>query len=143
MADPNDRSKNVGLDRTVIRPLVLIASLTRASLPHIAGLLARSLLAHVLLSEAPMKTLVVIATAVVGGVMALRALPRVPHYRLTAAVSRRMVQRMERMMASLPEGSPPKLIMSVLPRLRDQNDQIIAMLREQHELLRELRRTTH
>jgi hypothetical protein len=52
-----------------------------------------------------------------------------------------MLQRMERMMASLPEDAPPKLIMSVLPRLRDQNDQIIAMLREQNELLRERLRT--
>jgi hypothetical protein len=50
---------------------------------------------------------------------------------------------MEHMMASLPEGSPPKLIMSVLPRLRDQNDQMIAMLREQNELLREHLRTAH
>ena len=89
-----------------------------------------------------MKKLVVIGTAVVGGVIALRALPRVPRHRLTAAVSRRMLQRMEHLMASLPEGSPPKLIMSILPRLRDQNDQIIAMLREQNELLRAYRRTT-
>jgi hypothetical protein len=42
---------------------------------------------------------------------------------------------MEHMMASLPESSPPKLVMSVLPRLRDQNDQIITMLREQNALL--------
>ena len=50
---------------------------------------------------------------------------------------RRMLQRMEQMMASLPEDSPPKLVMSVLPRVRDQNEQIIALLREQNELLRE------
>ena len=44
---------------------------------------------------------------------------------------------MEQMMASMPEDAPPKLIMSVLPRLRDQNDEMIAMLREQNELLRQ------
>jgi hypothetical protein len=44
---------------------------------------------------------------------------------------------MEHVMASLPESSPPKLVMSVLPRLREQNDQIIAMLQEQNALLRE------
>ena len=33
--------------------------------------------------------------------------------------------------------APPKLIMSVLPKLQVQNDQIIALLREQNELLRE------
>jgi hypothetical protein len=54
-----------------------------------------------------------------------------------------MRQRMAHMMASLPEDAPPKLIMSVLPRLRDQNDQIIAMLREQNALLREHLQTAH
>jgi hypothetical protein len=49
---------------------------------------------------------------------------------------RRMLQRMEKVMASLPEDAPPKLVMSVLPRLRDQNDRIIALLQEQNELLR-------
>ena len=46
-----------------------------------------------------------------------------------------MLKSMEHMMASLPEGSPPKLIMSVLPQLREQNDQMLRMLREQNELL--------
>ena len=45
-------------------------------------------------------------------------------------------------MASLPEGSPPKLVMSVLPKLQEQNEQIIAMLREQNELLREQQRAS-
>jgi hypothetical protein len=44
---------------------------------------------------------------------------------------------MEQIMASMPEYAPPKLIMSVLPRLRDQNEEIIAMLREQNDLLRQ------
>jgi len=43
---------------------------------------------------------------------------------------------MEKMMANLPEDSPPRLVMSILPKLREQNDQIIAMLQEQNELLR-------
>jgi hypothetical protein len=45
-------------------------------------------------------------------------------------------------MASLTEGAPPKLVMSVLPRLQAQNDEIIAMLREQNELLRKQLRVT-
>jgi hypothetical protein len=53
-----------------------------------------------------------------------------------------MAKHMERMMASLPEDAPPKLVMSILPKLRVQNDQIIAMLQEQNELLREQQRTT-
>lgn len=48
-----------------------------------------------------------------------------------------MLKRMEHMMASLPDDAPPKLVMSVLPKLKAQNDQIIALLQEQNELLRE------
>jgi hypothetical protein len=72
----------------------------------------------------------------IGGVIAFQ-LSQVPRRRLGAAISRRMLRNMEHMMASLPENSPPKLVMSVLPQLRDQNDQIIAMLQEQNALLRE------
>ena len=46
---------------------------------------------------------------------------------------------MARMMEGLPPDSPPKLVMSILPRLREQNDQIIALLREQNELLQRRR----
>lgn len=84
-----------------------------------------------------MKKQIAIGAGVVGGLVAVRSLSRGPRRRLGAAVSRRMRQRMEHLMASLPEDAPPKLIMSILPRLRDQNDQMIAMLREQNELLRQ------
>lgn len=83
-----------------------------------------------------MHRLLAVGAAVAGGVIAVALLTRAPRRRLGATVRRRMLQRMERMMASLPEDSPPRLVMSVLPRLRDQNDEIIAMLREQNELLR-------
>ena len=81
--------------------------------------------------------------AVIGGVIAFRSLSRVPVRRIGSAISRRMLRHMEQMMASFPESSPPKLVMSVLPRLREQNDQIIAMLREQNSLLREHLQRTH
>jgi hypothetical protein len=45
---------------------------------------------------------------------------------------------MKRMMAAMPEDSPPKLIMSVLPHLKEQNEQILALLEEQRDLLRRL-----
>ncbi len=83
-----------------------------------------------------MKRLIALGAIVAGGVIAFQFLARAPRRHLTAAVRSRMLKRMEHMMASLPEGSPPKLIMSVLPQVRDQNDQIIRMLREQNELLR-------
>jgi hypothetical protein len=52
----------------------------------------------------------------------------------TRAIRRRM---MDRMMNSMPEDSPPKLIVSILPRLIEQNDQILSLLKEQNELLRQ------
>jgi hypothetical protein len=48
---------------------------------------------------------------------------------------------MERMMASLPDNAPPKLVMSILPKLQAQNEQIISMLTEQNEMLRQQRAT--
>ena len=84
-----------------------------------------------------MRRPIALGAAVVGGMIAFRFLSPVRRRRLEAAIRHRMLQRMERMMASLPDDAPPKLVVSVLPRLRDQNDKIIAMLREQNELLRE------
>jgi hypothetical protein len=51
-----------------------------------------------------------------------------------AAMRRKM---MKRMMNVMPEDSPPKLVMSILPRLQEQNDQILALLKEQTDLLRQ------
>jgi hypothetical protein len=67
--------------------------------------------------------------AVIGGVIAARWL-------LPAKGRGGM---MERMMERMPPDSPPKLVMSILPRLREQNDEIVALLREQNELLRRRR----
>jgi hypothetical protein len=74
--------------------------------------------------------LVVIGAAAIGAYVVLRR-TSAPRRRLTAALRRRLFRRMEGMMASLPEGSPPRLVMSVLPRLRDQNEHILALLRKQ------------
>lgn len=52
-----------------------------------------------------------------------------------AAMRRKL---MKRMMAAMPEDSPPKLIVSVLPRLQEQNEEILALLEEQRDLLRRL-----
>ena len=48
---------------------------------------------------------------------------------------------MERGMEMMPEDSPPKVIMSSLRRLQEQSDQLLALLREQKELLRDRLRT--
>lgn len=86
-----------------------------------------------------MNKLVAVGVAAIGGAIAFRALPPEMRARLTDAAKRWLGQRMEGIMLSLPENSPPKLVASLLPRLQAQNDQIIAMLQEQNELLREKR----
>ena len=85
--------------------------------------------------------LAALGIATVGGVIALRCVPGESRHRMTRTVgdwmTRKMLNHMGRVMASLPEGAPPKLVMSVLPKLEAQSEQIIAMLREQNELLRQ------
>ncbi|HEU4589124.1 MAG TPA: hypothetical protein VFS11_10770 [Gemmatimonadales bacterium] len=70
------------------------------------------------------------AGAVVGGVLAAR------RFLPTEGRSQARGRMMERMMDRLPPNSPPRLVMSALPRLQQQNDEIIALLREQNDLLR-------
>jgi hypothetical protein len=84
-----------------------------------------------------MKGLVTLGVVALGAVVAYRYLPRGSRNRLGDVVRRRVMERMKRTIASLPEGAPPKLVMSVLPRLQAQNEEIIALLRAQTELLRE------
>ena len=50
-----------------------------------------------------------------------------------SAMRRRL---MKRMVDAMPEDSPPKLVTSILPRLKEQNDQILVLLKEQNDLLR-------
>ena len=44
---------------------------------------------------------------------------------------------MERGMAMMPEDSPPMVMMSSLRRMQEQNEQLVALVREQNDLLRE------
>ena len=88
-----------------------------------------------------MNKLTAVGAAAVGGLIVYRCLPQETRDRLSAAVAHWMARHMEKMMANLPENTPPRLVMSILPRLRAQNDQIIAMLQEQNELLRRGKRT--
>jgi hypothetical protein len=83
-----------------------------------------------------MNRLVVLGAATVGGLIAFKCLSPETRHRLTTAVKQRMMKHMENVMASLPEEAPPKLVMSILPKLRAQNAQIIALLEEQNQLLR-------
>ena len=61
--------------------------------------------------------------------------PHRPHRAGFSALRQKM---MRRMMDAMPEDSPPKLVTSILPHLRKQNDQILRLLQEQNELLNKL-----
>ncbi len=93
-----------------------------------------------------MTKLAALGIATVGGVIVLRCVPHESRNRASRAIggwmTKKMLGHMGRMMASLPEGAPPKLIVSILPKLQEQNEQIIAMLREQNEILRQQRQRT-
>jgi hypothetical protein len=84
-----------------------------------------------------MRRVLALGAVVVGAVIAARRVllseGRSPDRRPEGTIRQRM---MARMIEGLPPDSPPKLVMSILPRLREQNDEIIALLREQNELLR-------
>jgi hypothetical protein len=91
-----------------------------------------------------MRRLLVLGAAVVGGVMVARRLVSSEQDGAADRPRPTMRQRMmARMLEGLPPDSPPKLVMSILPRLREQNDEIIVLLREQNELLRRGRSGTH
>jgi hypothetical protein len=88
-----------------------------------------------------MKKLLFVSGLTVGGAVASRMLLKKQHEpvrRFTAKMKERVKSHMGRMMEQMPEDSPPRLVMSTLPRLAEQNDQILALLREQNDLMREL-----
>jgi hypothetical protein len=84
-----------------------------------------------------MKKLFALGLVVFGGVIVVRLLPRDLRARPAVAGRHWMAKHMEQMMASLPANSPPKLVMSILPKLQAQHEQIIALLQEQNALLRQ------
>ncbi len=86
-----------------------------------------------------MNKFIAIGLAAVGGVIVFRSLSPDKRSRLTAPVKRWITDHMKQMMATLPEDAPPKLVMTILPKLQAQNDRIIAMLQDQNELLRQQR----
>jgi len=52
------------------------------------------------------------------------------------SIGKWILRCMTRMMEKMPEDAPPRLIVSMLPRIREQNEEILILLREQNELLR-------
>jgi hypothetical protein len=88
-----------------------------------------------------MKKFLLVSGILVGGAAASRILSekqREPMSRFAAKMKERFKSHMGRMMEEMPEDSPPRLVMSTLPRLAEQNEEILALLREQNALMREL-----
>ena len=90
-----------------------------------------------------MKRPIALGIGVVAGLVVLGLLSKPRRGRIGSFVSERMLHHMEQVLASLPDNSPPKLVMTVLPRLSAQNEQILERLREQNALLRELVQERH
>ena len=81
-----------------------------------------------------MRRVMLLTAIVFGGVFVARRL-------LTAerreGLSRLPATMMERCMELMPEDSPPKVMTSSLRRMQEQNEEILALLREQNDLLRQ------
>jgi hypothetical protein len=88
-----------------------------------------------------MKPLVALGLAT-AGVGPSCSRPKESRERIGASAKRWGAERLEHIMANLPEDAPPKLVMTLLPKLREQNDQIIALLQEQNGLRRERQGTS-
>ena len=86
------------------------------------------------------KVLLLTAIVVGGAIAAVRLMPAERREHLSQRRERmmeRMRERMSSMVESLPEDSPPKVIMSGIRRMQEQNEELLALLREQNDLLRE------
>ena len=84
-----------------------------------------------------MRRLLALGALSAGGVIAVRKFLLRQGARPSERPGTTMRQRMmARMLEGMPSDSPPKLVMTILPRLQQQNDEIIALLRAQNDLLR-------
>ncbi len=86
------------------------------------------------------KVFLLTAVLVGGSIVAVRLMPAERRERLSQRRERMMEQmreRMSSMIESMPEDSPPKVIMTGIRRMQEQNEELLALLREQNDLLRE------
>ena len=76
---------------------------------------------------------VVLSTAVV----VRRRVPSERRTQLRESLTQMPMTMMERCMEMMPEDSPPMVMMAGLRRIQEQNEELLALQREQNELLRE------
>ena len=80
-----------------------------------------------------MRKLLILVAILLGGAYAARGLLGGERGERLARLPATM---MERCMEMMPEDSPPMVMMSSLRQLQEQSDELLALLREQGELLR-------
>ena len=84
-----------------------------------------------------MKKLLFLIAITLGTAAAVRRLlPSERRTQLRESLAQMPATMMERCMESMPEDSPPKVMMSAMRRFEEQNDELLALLREQNKLLR-------
>ncbi len=84
-----------------------------------------------------MKELLFVTAIALGTVVAVRRLvPAERRTQLRESLAQMPATMMERCMESMPEDSPPKVMMSAMRRFEEQNDELLRLTREQNKLLK-------
>jgi hypothetical protein len=84
-----------------------------------------------------MKELLFVTAIALGTVVAVRRLvPAERRTQLRESLAGMPAAMMERCMEGMPEDSPPKVMMSAMRRFEEQNDELLALVREQNKLMR-------
>jgi hypothetical protein len=84
-----------------------------------------------------MKELLFVAAIALGTAVAVRRLvPPGRRTQLRESLVGMPATMMERCMESMPEDSPPKVMISAMRRFEQQNDELLALVREQNKLMR-------
>lgn len=84
-----------------------------------------------------MKKLLLLTAVAAGTAVAIRRLvPAERRSELRESLAQMPATMMERCMESMPEDSPPKVMVSSMRRFEEQNDELAALLREQNKLLK-------
>ena len=82
------------------------------------------------------KLLFMVAIGIGAVALLRRVLPAEQRAHLQDNLSRAPGAMMEHCMEMMPEDSPPKVMMSTMRRIEDQNDKLATLLRKQNTLLR-------
>ncbi len=82
------------------------------------------------------KLLFLTATAFGTAVLVRRLVPAERRAQLREDLAQMPATVMEKCMEAMPEDSPPKVMTSGILRMQEQNDELVALFREQNKLLR-------